>query len=172
MSYQPYPSGGDQSTPQLIGGPAPQTVQNAIKLMYAGAAVSVVDIIITIATASSVRSRIAKNPPKINGKVADAAQISQLAHFLTGFLLIEGVVGLALWLLMAWKSGQGRSWARIMSSVLFGFSTLSLLFLARGGQTVLGIAVVLVTWLIGLGAIVLLWRSASSTFFNAGRRPK
>ena len=83
---------------------------------------------------------------------------------------------IALWLWMARADGQGRNWARILSTVLFGLAALQL----RGdvtqlvghagfGVTVLyygGIALFAAAWLAGAAAVWMLWRPASSAFFK------
>jgi hypothetical protein len=66
---------------------------------------------------------------------------------------------------MAWKTGQGRGWARILSSVLFGLCTLDQLSLLKSGVAI-GTIFEVVTWLVGLGAIILLWLSSSSEYFR------
>jgi hypothetical protein len=48
MSYQPYPSSGKPVEPERP--PAPPSVVNAVKLMYAGAAISVVSLVISLAS--------------------------------------------------------------------------------------------------------------------------
>ena len=40
--------------------------------------------------------------------------------------IVFGLVVIALWLWMARANGQGRNWARILSTVLFGLATLQL----------------------------------------------
>jgi hypothetical protein len=86
---------------------------------------------------------------------------------------VFGLVVIALWLWMAWATGQGRNWARILSTVLFCLATLQL----RGvfgasvshvgvGLIVLGLIVPVLGWLVGLAAVWLLWRPASSAFFK------
>jgi hypothetical protein len=171
MSYQSYPSsGGDQLTPQLAG-PAPQSVLNAVKLMYAGAVLSLLGLIATIATAHSVKPWIAKHITKINGKPITQHQIAALAHFEIALGIVGGLVGLVLWLWMARKNGQGRPWARVVSSILFALCTLDLLNVFRaGGPSAFTAISALLTWLIGLGAIILLWLPSSSAFFVASRR--
>jgi hypothetical protein len=173
MPFQPYPSapsGGNEIPQQITGGPAPQTLLNAVKLMYAGAALSVIVLIATIVTAGSVRSRIEAHHPTIDGKPATATQITGLVHLTVGLGIIIGVVGVALWLWMARKNGQGRPWARIVSSVLFVISTLSLLNLRSGGDSVFAIVSTVLMWLVGLGAVILLWLPSSSSFFVSQRR--
>jgi hypothetical protein len=172
MSYQPYPSGGDQGTPQLIGGPAPQSVQNAVKLMYAGAALSVLSIIAVAVTSGSVRPYIEKHIKTINGKPITATQITGLVHFEIAAGIASGVIGLALWLWMARKNGQGRSWARILSSVLFAVYTLFFFVdtVRAGGSSVFGIIAAVLTWLAGLGAVIFLWLPSSRPYFAPQRR--
>ena len=79
-----------------------------------------------------------------------------------------------LW--MARANGQGRTWARILSTVLFGLATLQLrgdftqpVSHAGFGATVLyygGTALFAAAWLVGAAAVWLLWRPASSAFFK------
>jgi hypothetical protein len=175
MPIQPYPSGGgDQVGAPMVGSPviepAPQSVLNAVKLMYAGAALSVVSLIAIAFSAGSIRSRLEKNHPMIKGKPATPTQITGLVHFDIAFAIFFGVIGVVLWLLMARKNGQGRPWARIVSSVLFVFSTLSLLSLRSGGQSPFYVVLGLLSWLVGVGAVVFLWLPASSRFFVTQRR--
>jgi hypothetical protein len=171
MSYQPYPSSGDQVTPQNPGGPAPQSVLNAVKLMYVGAGLSVLGLIALAVTAGGLRQRIENDHPTVNGKPATATQITALVHFSIALGIIGGVIGVALWLWMAKKTGQGRPWARILSSVLFALCTLDLLNVFRGtGTSAFTIISAVLTWLVGLGAIVLLWVPSSSPYFVSQRR--
>ena len=87
--------------------------------------------------------------------------------------LVVGLVGIALWLWMARANGQGRSWARILSTVLFALATLQLIgdlqqAVSPAGtiEPVLGLLLAVLVWLPGLAAVWLLWRPASSAFFK------
>ena len=99
----------------------------------------------------------------IHGKV--------LGHRLTAtpltitLVTVVGLAVIALWLWMARATSQGKNWARILSTVLFGLATLQLL-----GQPWrrAGFFAAL-TWLSGLAAVWLLWRPASSAFFKSAR---
>ena len=73
---------------------------------------------------------------------------------------------------MAMANKRGANWARIVATVFFAVDTLSLLAgFARPGA-LLSRLVGLLVWLIGLGAILLLWRRQSSEYFSASRRPR
>jgi hypothetical protein len=78
---------------------------------------------------------------------------------------------------LARADGQGRNWARILSTVLFGLAALQLrgdftqpVSHAGSGVTVLyygGTALFAAAWLAGAAAVWLLWRPASSAFFRS-----
>ena len=71
-------------------------------------------------------------------------------------------------------NGQARNWARILSTVLFGVATLQLISdlqqvvspAAGAIEPVLGLLGATLVWLPGLSAVWLLWRPASSAFFQ------
>ena len=157
--YQPYPSTDRPVEPDKP--PAPQSVLNAVKLMYAGAAVSAVSLIISLVSIGGTKDAIRKARPSLT-----ATQVNQLNTFIIALAVVSGVVGVALWLLMARKNGQGKNWARVLSTVLFALATLDLFGVVSQPKTVFGLVFPLLTWLIGLGAIVFLWRRESTEFFK------
>ena len=157
---QPYPSSGKPLT-EAERPPAPPSVLNAVKLMYAGAAVSTVSLIISLVDISGTKAAIRKARPTLS-----AAQVNQLNTFIITLAIVSGVIGVALWLWMAKANSQGRSWARILSSVLFGLATLDMFGVLSQPKTLLGLVFPMLTWLIGLGAVILLWRRDSSAFFK------
>ena len=157
--YQPYPSTGKPVEPER--GPAPPAVLNAVKLMYVGAAVSTVSLVISLASIGGTKDAIKKARPSLT-----ATQVNQLNTFIIALAVVSGVIGVALWLWMARKNGEGKNWARILSSVLFGLATLDLFGVLSQPKTALGLVFPLLTWLVGLGAVVLLWRKESTEFFK------
>jgi hypothetical protein len=157
--YQPYPSDGKPVVPERP--PAPTPVQNAVKLMYAGAAVSTVSLIISLANLSGTKEAIRKARPSLT-----AAQVNQLNTFIITLAIVSGVIGIALWLWMARANSQGKNWARVLSTVLFGLATLDLLGVVSQPATLIGRVFPILTWLIGLGAVILLWRKESTAFFK------
>ena len=89
--------------------------------------------------------------------------------------IVYGLVVIALWVWMARPNGQGRNWARIVSTVLFALAALQLTGQASAGQPashagfavmVFGLIVPVLAWLAGLAAVWLLWRPASTAFFK------
>jgi hypothetical protein len=162
--YQPYPSGG--KTVEQEQAPEPVSVQRAVKLMYVGAAVSTVSLVVSLVSIGGTKAAIRKQRPSLT-----VAQVNQLNTFIIALALISGLVGVALWLWMARANGQGRNWARIVSSVLFFLATLDLYGVLSQPKTLIGLVFPVLTWLVGLGAIILLWRKESTAFFKPQQSP-
>jgi hypothetical protein len=156
--YQPYPSGGQPVEPLRPAAPPP--VLTAVKLMYAGAAVSTVSLIISLADIGGSKAAIRKARPTLT-----ATQVNQLNTFIITLAVVSGLVGIGLWLWMARANGRGKSWARIVSTVLFCLATLDLVGVFGEPKTALSLIFPILTWLVGLGAVYLLWRPESPAFF-------
>ena len=169
--YQSYASPDQSAGPPWRSAPAP--VRTAVKLMYAGAAVTAAELIIGLALV------IADIQAAARGQFLGHSLTSPQARpfVITGWIVF-GLAVIALWLWMARANGQGRNWARILSTVLFGLATLQLraAFTPPGspaglGATVLyygGTVLFVAAWLVGAAAVWLLWRPASSAFFKQG----
>jgi hypothetical protein len=145
-----------------------RTVRAAVKLIYAGAAVSTVNLILLMALIGDARAYHA-----MLGYHLTAAQVSRLTTLFITVAILWALVPIALWLWMARACGRGRNWARIVSTVLFGVATLDLTgaFGPRGFRvslvlTVFGPTIAVLYWLVGLAVVWLLWRPSSKAFFR------
>jgi hypothetical protein len=137
-----------------------RTMRAAVKLMYAGAAVSTVNLILIMALIGDMRAYHA-----VLGHPLTAAQVSRITAGSVTLFILASLVPIAMWLWMAWACGRGRNWARIVSTVLFGVATLNL----TGPEVVpvaFGPIIPVLTWLAGLAAVWLLWRPASRAYFK------
>lgn len=131
-----------------------RTVRAAVRLMYAGAAITALGLGISILSLAFIGG--------------GAARLHLLGHTqplpvaitvgVTGALVLTG-----LWLWMARENARGRNWARILSTVLFGLATLHLL---GSADDPVDLVFALVSWLVGVAAVWLLWRPASKDFFE------
>ena len=157
--YQPYPSSGQPVEPERP--PEPPSVLNAVKLMYVGAAISTVSLVISLVDIGGTKDAIRKARPSLS-----AAQVNQLNTFIITLAIISGVLGIALWLWMARANSRGRNWARILSTVLFGLATLDLFGVLSQPKTLIGLVFPVLTWLVGAGAVFFLWRKESSEYFK------
>jgi len=145
-----------------------RTVRAAVKLMYAGAAGSTVNLIILLAFIGDIRAYHAVLGHRLTE--AQAAQVNTL--FIT-LSVVSDLVPVVLWLWMARANGQGRNWARSLSTALFGVATLDLT--GAFGTPVIRVEFVpmlfgpilpVLTWLAGVAAVWQLWRPASTAFFK------
>jgi hypothetical protein len=147
-------------------------MQWAVRLMLAGAAVSTVYLVFALIVTASIKTDLTRwNATVPKAKQLTASQLNSLATYYVVTTIIIGLISIGLWLWMAKMNTAGRSWARIVSSVLFllwTYYTWVSIGQTRGAATlVISTVIVLVTWLIGLVSLFFLWRPASTAFYKA-----
>jgi uncharacterized membrane protein (UPF0136 family) len=149
---QSYPPTGQPAG--LLRPAAPAPVLTAVRFMYGGAAITAAVFLVTLLPViGDIHGRLLGHP------------LSATPLTITLFIVLFGLVPVALWLWMARAAGRGRNWARITSTVLFVLATLELI----GSRGVVPVVSAALTWLIGLAAVWLLWRPAASAFFKPHR---
>jgi hypothetical protein len=158
------PSAGGR---QPLAGPAtpPVTVQRAIMLMYGGAATSTVYLIAALVTMGSLKSALV-NANKTGKHPLTASQVNGEATGYIIYVIFVAVVAIALWLWMARMNGRGKSWARVTATVLFCLWTINTVSTVSQTRLFLALVFPVISWLLGLGAVFLLWRPDSTAFFK------
>ncbi|WP_297616037.1 hypothetical protein [Nocardia sp.] len=127
--------------------------------MLAGAALTLVGLLYDFTQLAGVRERATHNA---HGKLAD----SQVDAIIAVAFAIS-LISVGLWIWMAFSNRAGKNWARITGSVLFGLSTLSILYSTiRGNETGIAAVITFLTWLVGLAAVIFLWIKQSSAHFR------
>jgi hypothetical protein len=157
---QPDPSSGQPVEP--LRPPAPAPVLAAVKLMYGGAIGTIVQLVVALALIGDIKAYHLT----VLGHHLTTTQLSHWRPLIVALAIVFGLAVIALWLWMARAAGQGRNWARILSTVLAGLATLEL----TGTHGVAQVSLAVLTWLTGLAAVWQLWRPASSAFFRQRRR--
>jgi hypothetical protein len=157
--YQPHPEGG-QMPPDPTRPDPPRPVRTAVLLMYTGAALSAISLIVTVLSLHAIE-RVIRNA----SSTLTAQQVHNDAIVAVTIAVVESLIAIGLWLLMAWGNKNGQSWARIVATVLFGLNTLFLLLSFVRATVSASLAFSVLVWLIGLGAIILRWRKESSQYF-------
>ncbi len=149
-SYQPGSRGAIYSLPS--------SMVNAVRLMYAGAAYTLIYAIGVVVVASS----IIKNHPY------DTVARTGLGAVVVLTVLVS-LIEIALWLGIARACKNRRNGARVTGTVLFGIHTLGLLAVLGHSYSGSSVTEVLtsISWLIAGGAVVFLWQHPSSAFFRA-----
>lgn len=150
-----------KESPGLTERPAPpRSVRIAVLLMYAGAAVTAIGLVLSVvAIATGDRVLRASHPN------ATVAQLHATKSALIILAVASAVIEIAAWLLLARANRLGLRWARIVATVLFGLNTVNLAAHLRGAATVGNTIYSAAIWLIGLAVIVFLWLRESGAYF-------
>ncbi|HEY2306285.1 MAG TPA: hypothetical protein VGI05_10440 [Streptosporangiaceae bacterium] len=130
--------------------------------MYAGAVVSALSLIVGLVTVGSLRASLHKAQPSLT-----PTQLHNLQTIVVVGSVFIGLISIGLWAWMALMNKAGKSWARVVATVLFGLDTLFLLLGVAQAGAAAGTLVSILTWLIGLGAIMYLWRKDTSAYISS-----
>jgi hypothetical protein len=125
----------------------------AARLMYAGAALTLVNAIVALAVIGQFKASVIARHPLMSDSAVLLATRGAVA-----VVIVESVISIGTWLWLASAARRGRRWVRTVGSVLFGINTLVLLGTIKnpGPQATKGIGIVI--WLIGLLAVIALCR--------------
>ncbi|GAB0107394.1 hypothetical protein JMUB6875_63880 [Nocardia sp. JMUB6875] len=167
-AYQPFPG-----MAQYPGGPAgaskpPQPVMNAFYLILAGAVLTLISTLYGLTQLSTVRDKASESS---SGALTES-DIDTITNVSFGVGIVMSVISIGLWLWMAFATRAGKNWARITSTVFFALYSLSTLltliglFLPNVDTAVISTVFGLLTWSVGLGAVILLWNNQSSAYFR------
>jgi len=163
--YQPYPGRDTElpetQLPQAQRPPAPASVRTAVRAMYAGAAASLLGIVVDLLTVGATKTAIARNSPDMT-----ASQVTSTQHVLIAGFIAGGVIAAVVWIVLARSCQRGRGWARITGTVLFALATVDTFVGLTTPIAALARIWALVVWLAGLAAVVFLWRRESSAYFR------
>lgn len=166
-SYGAYPADAAGAPRQAPPAPTqPPSIALAVKLMWAGAAVSLVGLVVAFARLGSMKDDIAdqlrKDDPSVSQSTIDAAYTLGIV-----FAIVIGGVGVLMWAWMAWKNGQGRSWARVVATVLGGLNVVFTL-IGFAGQNTESTSIIfsLITLALAVVILILLWKKESTAFYE------
>jgi hypothetical protein len=158
---QPKASGvrADAAAPVRVDPPRPVTI--AVRLMYAGAAMTAIGVLISVIAVAAGEKALHQSHPH-----ATLAQLHATQNFLITIAIVSGLLEIGAWLFMARANRSGLRWARIVATVLFALGTWNLVAHLIGKGTPTSQAYTALVWLIGLGAVFFLWQKDSSAYFS------
>lgn len=160
-----YPAGAPAPQPPPAASMPPQ-VRNAVRAMYAGAAASIVGVIIEILTVSATKTAIERKSRHLT-----ASQLNSTEHVLIIGFVVSGLIAVAAWIILARACRNGSNWARITGTVLFALATIDTIIGVRAPLAVAVRAWWPVIWLAGLAAVIFLWQGASTAYFKGPGQP-
>jgi hypothetical protein len=138
----------------------PRSVVIATRLMYAGAAVTAIGVVISIIAVLTGQDSLRASHPG-----ATVAQLHATQNALIADAVVSGVLEIGAWIVMARVNLAGLRWARVVATVLLGLGTLNLIYRVTGGGAV-NLGYTAVTWLVGAGAVFFLWQRESNVYFT------
>lgn len=157
--------------------PIPKAALRSYYAILAGAVLSAASILLGLTEIGSLRTQVEQQFP---GYSQDT--INSLVNLEIVIVILFGVIGVLLWLWMAWKIKTGRHWARVLSSVFFGIAVLSALLggahfnasetagsqttTATVAQPVAGLIISWISVVVGLYALVMFWHKSNAAFFR------
>jgi hypothetical protein len=148
--------------PQTATAGQPPSIRLAVRLMWLGAALSVLGIFFSLAQRDETRDLIADANPSYSESQLDTETDAAMTRAVVGALIAAG-----LWLLMAQTNGKGRPWARIVATVLGAINGLFLLlFLVAGLLTGLGVVSALASLVLAVTILMLLYRPESNRYYD------
>lgn len=149
----------------------PAAISQAVMLMRVGAVLSVIGGLLALFMRDTLRDLVNEQVSKQRTPMS-AGDVDVLVNVALVSAVVTGLLGAALWLWMAWANGKGRSWARIVATILFAFSVLSLLGSLIQTSPAASRLVSVVEVLLGAYIIFLLYRRESSEYYRARSAPR
>jgi hypothetical protein len=168
---QPGPWGDPSTVGPPPGAPSldaaateqPPPIRLAVRLMWVGAVLSAIGILVTFLMRDELRDQLREDDPSLTADELDTAV--NIGLTVVGLI---GVISVALWIWMATTNGQGKSWARIVATVLGALNVIFTLLSFVGGQlTALGVIVNLINIALAVVILILLYRPESNRYYDA-----
>jgi hypothetical protein len=154
-------------TPEAAPEAAPASVRWAVRMMYAGAAAGIAGIVVNVTTLGAIREQ----RPIMSAALRTSTQHQAIAEFIVG-----GIAVAAVWTFMGLSCRAGKSWARLVSTVLFGIYTVYTTEIVAGFDNVRPPDAVRVytgiVWLLGLITVTLLWQRTATPHFRTRVRSR
>ena len=114
---------------------------------------SAIGIVVTLFQIDYIRDQIEDDNPSFTSSEVDSAVAVGI-----GFAVVIGLIGVGLWLWMASANGQGKSWARIVATVLGALNVVGAIFsLAVTPATAVSAVLTIVSLILAVVILVLLY---------------
>lgn len=151
-------------------GSPPDSMTMAVRLIWAGAALALVGLLVPLLQKDEIRRTI-------ESENVVSSDIDTTINAFIAIAVVFGLIGCGLWVWMAIMNGKGRSWARIVATV---FGSLNILFGTIGnaagsrysGATTISTVLSVCSVLLAVAIIVLMWQQRSSAWYDAMGRAR
>ncbi len=147
------------------------SIDIAVRLMYVGAALSVLTVPIQLAARSEVRAALAAQNVNSPGRRLSPQDITDAAGFTVSFMATAAVISAILWLILGWGIAQGgrrAGRARLIGTILAVLCVLKVYgTVTQGGISALGILIDLTQLPVALMVTVLVWSRRNFRHFES-----
>lgn len=141
----------------------PPSIRTAVRLMYVGAALSAITFLISLLTQGSVREQALERDPALT-----ESELDTIVAISLGIGIFVGLIAVLLWVWMAEANRRGKSWARIVATVLGGLNIVFTVFgIAVGQSSGLNLVVSLISVLLAATILYFLYRPDSNAYYEA-----
>lgn len=149
--------GQDTNWPSQQPGPTtvPQMVNIAFWMIVGAGAIWLISILLSMAAINDPAMRTMFEDQMAAGGAADV-RFEDVQGVIVGIMVAVGIIGAALYALVAINVRKGRNWARILGTVLAALSIFALVPLSLATLAAL----------LGIAAIVMLYLPASAPYFR------
>ncbi|HEX6234480.1 MAG TPA: hypothetical protein VFZ63_15240 [Jiangellaceae bacterium] len=160
--YAPY--GQPMAKPE-----PPASILQAVRLMYAGAVLSLLWTLLQPTQRDTVRDALGNPDAEVT-----AEDLDTFVNVAIGFAVAIGLITVGLWILMARTNRDGKTWARVVATVLGAIGILGGLRGMLQADDSIGLLIINLTLVVlAVWIIVLLYRRESSDYYNAvSQRPR
>jgi hypothetical protein len=179
------PNGADALPQYTMGRRKPMTaevpgnVRTAIRLMYAGFVVTLLDVLLSLLALGRYARDASAAQTAADGalnarRAAVETAIMHNQNTMAGAMAIgltAAVLGLACWVWLAMATRRGNGWTRIAATALLGIYSICTLIVVLGTHGDHGPQfTTVVVWAIGMAAVIPLWSQQARDFFYAWRK--
>jgi phosphatidylserine synthase len=162
MSYNPMPPAPPPGyQPQQPKGPAPSTVINAVRLMFASVVLSVIGLVVAFTTKDQLRKAIRDSDSGLTTK-----QVNDAVNIGLGVGAVIAIVLIVLYVLLALQVRKGKQWARVVTWILAGIGVLGSVSNLARPDTGLGRILAVIQLAVYIGIIVFLMLRPSTDYFR------
>lgn len=142
----------------------PSSILTAVKLMYAGAVLSLIWTLLVLPQRDVLRDALDDQSLDLT-----ASELDSLINAMIGVMVVVGLITTGLWILMARTNRDGKSWARVLATILGAIAILiGLLGILQGD--LIGLVMNLALVVLSAWILVLLYRRESTEYYNARSR--
>jgi len=155
------------ASPDPAAAPLPQSIVMAVRLMYAGAGVTAIGLVISVIAVATDLNRLRASHPH-----ATLGTLHGYQHALITIAILSGLLEIAVWLVVARANRAGAKWARMVATVLLVLGTWNFVSHFLGRVTFGNIAYSAAIWLVGLAAVIFLWQRTSTEYYASRFVPR